>query len=293
MATLNSGDTMLVKGNNATYGDNLWFANQFTSTAYYDVEGNIMSLIGGDNFTGLTELVSAKTFVFLFSSYYDGDYHDSYLQSAGNLVLPATTLTDACYGDMFEGCTNLTSAPELPATTLASDCYNTMFYGCASLTTPPALPATTLADGCYEYMFEECTNLTVAPELPATTLVLDCYNTMFKDCTSLTTAPELPATTLADRCYREMFYGCTSLTTAPSVLPATTLAEYCYEGMFGGCSSLNYVKCLATDISANSCTMDWLRGVSSTGTFMKDSSMNDWTTGINGIPTNWTVVDAS
>ena len=34
---------------------------------------------------------------------------------------------------MFSKCTNLTQAPELPATTLAEECYNNMFSGCTKL----------------------------------------------------------------------------------------------------------------------------------------------------------------
>jgi hypothetical protein len=88
---------------------------------------------------------------------------------------------------------------------------------------------------------------------------------MFRDCTSLTTAPELPATTLAQSCYRYIFYGC---------------------------SNLNYIKCLATNISASSCTKNWVDGVASNGTFIKHPNMSNWTTGINGIPSGWTVIDA-
>ena len=205
--------------------------------------------------------------------------------------LPATTLVDYCYSGMFNGCTSLTTAPELPATTLVDYCYNSMFYGCTSLTTAPALPATRLADSCYWGMFNGCTSLTTAPELPATTLANYCYKNMFFGCTSLTTAPELPATTLVDYCYNSMFYGCTSLTTAPE-LPATTLAKWCYTYMFNGCSSLNYIKCLAIDISVTNCTNSWVLRVASTGTFVKAANMTGWTTGANGIPTNWTVEDA-
>ena len=205
--------------------------------------------------------------------------------------LPATTLANYCYNCMFQGCTSLTTAPELPATTLANGCYNSMFYGCTSLTTAPKLPATTLAEYCYSNMFENCTSLTTASELPAATLVDYCYWSMFNGCTSLTTAPELPATTLANYCYQNMFYGCTSLTAAPE-LPAATLVDYCYRNMFCGCKNLNSIKCLATNISARNCTNGWVAGVASTGTFIKDANMTGWTTGANGIPTNWTVEDA-
>ena len=48
-----------------------------------------------------------------------------------------------CY--LFNGCTQLTSAPKLPAIDLANGCYKSMFSGCSSLTTAPELPATALA----------------------------------------------------------------------------------------------------------------------------------------------------
>lgn len=129
--------------------------------------------------------------------------------------------------------------------------------------------------------------------LPATTLSLGCYMYLFAGCSQLTTVPSdlLPSTTLADSCYLSMFDGCSSLTTAP-VLNALSLPTYSYEGMFANCPSLNYVKCLATDISAAACTAQWLDGVASSGTFVKNSSMNSWTTGINGIPSNWSVQNA-
>ena len=140
-------------------------------------------------------------------------------------------------------------------------------------------------------MFEQCTGLLSAPSLPATTIAVNCYRQMFKECNALTVAPELPATTLALNCQRGMFQQCTSLTSAPE-LKAKTLAKYCYRSMFYRCSSLNYVKCLATNISETECTFSWLDGVAKSGTFVKDSSMSSWTTGANGIPTNWTVQNA-
>ena len=148
------------------------------------------------------------------------------------------------------------------------------------------------SDFAFVGLFRYCTNLVSAANLllPAATLTRMCYQYMFAGCTSLTTAPELPATTLAPRCYTLMFRNCSSLTTA-SELPATTLAESCYYQMFNGCTSLNYIKCLATDISANRCTNNWVYGVASTGTFVKAAGMASWTTGNSGIPTGWTVLD--
>ena len=204
--------------------------------------------------------------------------------------LPVTSLAISCYNSMFSGCTSLATAPTLPATTLASGCYSGMFRGCISLKSAPELPSTTLASSCYGEMFRGCTSLTTAPALPATILANMCYYSMFRDCAGLTIAPELPATTLASWCYSGMFYGCTSLTTAPT-LPATTLAEYCYSGMFSGCEKLNYIKCLATNISATDCLDSWLHSVAAAGTFIKAYNMSEWPIGKSGIPEGWTVVD--
>jgi hypothetical protein len=59
--------------------------------------------------------------------------------------------------------------------------------------------------------------------------------------------------------------------------------------MFYGCSNLNYIKCLATGISATS-KYNWVDGVSQTGTFVKASGIY-WSTGTSGIPEGWTVIE--
>lgn len=141
-------------------------------------------------------------------------------------------------------------------------------------------------------MFSGCTSLTTAPELPAETLAAECYLGMFYGCTSLTTAPELKATTLAEHCCDSMFFGCTSLTIAPELKATTLDGEACYESIFNGCTSLHYVKCLATAIFSTYCTDNWLKGVSTSGTFVKAKDMTSWKSGASGIPSGWTVEDA-
>ena len=271
-----SGDTVQFRGDNANY------ISHFTnSTGRFKVYGNIMSLIDSTNFASLTTFTKDSPLPSMFEGC-------TGLTDASNLILPATTLTYYCYGRMFNSCTSLTTAPVLPATTLASNCYSEMFMRCASLIQAPALPTTTLANVCYSGMFIGCTSLTQAPELPATTLAPYCYEVMFGGCTGLTTAPVLPATTLAEYCYSQMFEGCSRLTTAPN-LPATTLQPYCYNRMFYSCSNLNYIKCLITNIpTTGSYTNNWVNGVASSGTFVKDSNAT-WSTGTSGIPTGWTV----
>ena len=150
------------------------------------------------------------------------------------------------------------------------------------------LPATILSSYCYDQMFIDCDYLIKAPKLPATTLTNWCYNSMFSGCKSLTTAPELPATTLEGSCYEYMFDHCISLVNAPE-LPATTLAGYCYNNMFNSCTKLNYIKMLATDISATGCLTYWVYNVASTGTFVKNKNATWSVTGDDGVPSGWTI----
>ena len=89
-----------------------------------------------------------------------------------------------------------------------------------------------------------------------------------------------------------MFSGCTSLTTAP-VLPATTLKSYCYSYMFRGCSKLNYIKAMFTTAPSTYYTSNWVNGVASTGTYVKNSAATYTTRGISAIPSNWTIETAS
>ena len=310
LGTLNNGNKLYIRATNSRYATSSYVYHYFTFTGNFEVEGNIMSLVYGANFTGQTVLNDSYNFCKLF-------YNNTYLINAKNLILPATNLTNYCYYYMFSGCTALTKSPEsLPATTLPTNCYEDMFSGCTSLTTTPEIMATstalslrnmflgcralttvpdlhltTLAGQCCQQMFANCSSLTKAPALPATTLANWCYQNMFSGCISLTTAPELPATTLMNGCYQYMFNSCASLTTAPE-LPATILANNCYKSMFNGCTSLNYIKCLATDISATTPTTNWLNNVAATGTFIKDANMTSWTTGVDGIPSGWTCLNA-
>ena len=97
----------------------------------------------------------------------------------------------------------------------------------------------------------------------------------------------MSATTVDEYCCHDMFNGCTSLVKAPELL-ATTLTQYCYNGMFKGCSKLNYLKCLATDVSAPGCLGGWLGKVSATGTLVVASGTT-WAVAGTNYPSGWTV----
>ena len=205
--SVNEGDKVLWKGETSPIDEDGIGNFGGGTDVRYTVEGNVMSLLFGDDFKGQTSLEDKS---YIFNNLF---YNNKGLTSAENLSLPATTLADSCYSDMFSGCTSLTTAPELPATTLAAACYESMLRNCSSLVTTPELPATTLAGSCY-------------------------------------------------------------------------------GNMFNGCTKLNYIKCLATDISASNCLYSWVTNVASTGTFVKATGMTSWSTGKSGIPSGWTVVDA-
>lgn len=204
--TVASGSTILWKCSNPTSSTSTGIGT-FSSTGAFDVEGNVMSLLYGDDYEDKTSL-SGKNYVF--------------------------------YG-LFSGCTGVVNAGNmvLPATRLSERCYSSMFY----------------------------------------------------NCTSLVTAPELPAMRLENSCYMSMFAYCTSLTTSP-VLSAYTLSELCYCTMFYGCTSMNTVTCLATDKSANNCTLSWLESVASTGTFYRSPGAS-WERGWKGVPYDWTIQNAT
>ena len=159
---VSAGDVVRFKGNNTTYAkDKSNYAGFEGGSADFDIEGNILSLLYGDNFTTTTALTGTYTFCSIFKK--------SKVISAENLVLPSTVLTNYCYRAMFSYCTELEIAPKLPATTLSQ--------------------------GCYWYMFEKCA-IFEAPELNATTLVRECYGNMFNGCSNLNYIKCLATTSL-------------------------------------------------------------------------------------------------
>lgn len=243
-----AGERVWFRGHNESYNGFI-----FRNDGDFYLYGNLMSLIAGDDFKDKTELTGDETFTGIFS--YNTTFYN---HPTKDIELPATTLTNNCYGNMFFRCQNLTRAPKLPAKNLTERCYAAMFGYCTSLKEfpemaatdmaylscawmmeysgieeAPELPAMNLARACYEYMFAGCTNLKKAMSvLPATKLAPQCYGGMFQNADKLENAPELPATELKYGCYSHMFNGCKALTKAPE-LPATSLAESCYTRMFG------------------------------------------------------------
>lgn len=259
-----------------------------SSEAKFEIGGNIMSLLLGDDYASVTAFTS-NNYNYAFKQIFKGW---SSMTDASRLNLAVTDLGYSLhvYEYMFMNCTRLKVAPTLKATKLTASCYCGMFFGCASLETAPRLTPTNIPDSGYEQMFANCTSLINAPVISATSVGLrgcgemfvgctslvatpdlsritslneNCFWNMFGRCSSLTTVSELPATTLYDRCYYAMFQNCTSLVTAQTILPATTLKTQCYLEMFRGCTSLLNAPQLPATKLINRCYVSMFLGCTS------------------------------
>lgn len=238
--SVSSGDRVMFKGllEQSSSSEHSPFV-RITGTTQYEIEGNIMSLIYGDNFRGQTSFPNDMAYSICEFTYASSDRYNPYLTSIDNLVLPATTLYDDCYISMFYHCTSITSVPSgfLPATTLANECYAGMFWGCTSLTSVPSdlLPATTLpSKGCYAYMFAD-TKITRAPDLPAPIL------------------PPYSSSVSNDYCYGGMFQNCSRLNYI-KCLATSGMGDYTTWNWVDGVSSSG------TFVKASNAT--WSRGAS-------------------------------
>ena len=264
-------DEMCVRGNRTNY-TNYENANYDTPASHplFSTSNNKLVYIAGNIMSLLNDANSLEASAF----------HGTFSKGTSNLTYIDISETDPLY---------------LPVTTLASKCYTQMFRQCTSLTHAPTFTVEGAANRCCYNMFRGCSNLSdiSSISLPAVTMYEDCYREMFRLCSSLTdvSSLSLPATQLATSCYQQMFQA-TGITTAPN-LPAPTLVTSCYSEMFRGCTNLNYIKCLAkTGINSNNSTSNWVTDVSASGTFVKYSDI-PWPTSGNGIPSGWTVQEAT
>lgn len=109
-----------------------------------EIYGNVMSLLKGkDNLESASSIEGSNAFYGLFAG------ADKLVNnSEREIVLPATTLKEGCYQDMFSGCKGIEKAPELPAPTLIKDCYAGMFSGCSKLEEVKVLATDISAPGC-------------------------------------------------------------------------------------------------------------------------------------------------
>lgn len=175
---LNDGDIVAFKGVNSSLNTSS-SQLKFNSTAPIYADGSVMSLVDG---LGITTTIPSSYF---FKNLFEG---------WSNLVeppyLPATTLTEGCYWQMFKK-SGIEDIPELPATKLASQCYFAMFLDCDELydLSNINLPATQPTYQCYQQMFDNCGYLIAGPDIKLESINnndgTQCMAKMFYSCGNL------------------------------------------------------------------------------------------------------------
>ena len=266
--------------------------NQLVSAKFTLPDDNFVNSPYSYMFDGCNALVNAPVIENTIGENWDYMFRNcASLKYINDINISSGTLN---HREMFRGCVLLTKTPISYASGVTVNgigLYN-CYYGCTSLVEANSLENLTFGSGdrhCNQ-MFYGCTSLIAQPKLPnAASLTNNCFNGMFFNCTSLTSVQSLPWTTLANQCYMNMYYGCSSLLTAPE-LSASVVSQSGYYQMFRA-SGVNYIKMLATDISASDSLTNWTWGFGTRqGIFVKHIDAQWTTTGPSGVPTNWTVI---
>ena len=205
---INAGQIISFKANNPTV-NSLYGIGTFTISKQCNLKGNCMSMLAYD---GADSMTTVKDYGFY-----------KLFQSCTNIInvekgfLPATKIGRNSYSQMFDGCSNLITAPVLSAISVGIYCCSQMFRNCSSLVTPP-------------------------PELPALSTGQYCYSFMFYGCSKIEEAPLLPATKLRDGCYSSMFYGCSNLAYIKMLAPDISASECLDSWVNGVALSGTFVK---------------------------------------------------
>ena len=133
--SLSAGDKVYLRGTNATYTipgtddpETPDIPSHISCSRPCYVYGNFMSLIGGDDFAATTTLTGYSA----LSNLFDGNVNIRN-HPYKDMVLPATSLSNYCYSEMFSGCTGLGRSPVMAAAAAGTYSYKDMFNGCSGL----------------------------------------------------------------------------------------------------------------------------------------------------------------
>ena len=224
---LNKNESICVRGDRTNYTNN--GGDQYGTPSNRPIfEANSKCYISGDIMSLLHDKVNLVPSAFhgAFSKGKSGsnDVYITYIDINPDnpLILPAATLTQRCYMQMFRNCQSLTAAPVFRAESVAVRCCYNMFRNCTNLVNVSGieLPATILAEDCYRELFRNCQKLTYTPVFPAPTLATTCYTQMFHDCKKLTSVVCLATDITATDCILSWFLNVN-----------TTGTFYCDESM--------------------------------------------------------------
>ena len=282
---LNKGQKAYFRGNNnslcfstATNPSFPSTETNFHASKYFEVSGNIMSLLWGSDFIGKTTLPdSSATRIFqnMFETVFYTSYN--YILSARNLVIPLTQITTSCLESMFYDCSKLRYTPkELPDMTIISSGSNdgniAMFnHGCSSLfETPVFRQKTGGGNNIYKNICAGMSNIKRSIFLCDTGYPSTANNATVKYKSSTNT-------TVSGSAYRDF----DTLQAQNAFLSIWAETENEYDGIVGGCSdyfiagdsvTLTYVAVNAT-FAGYYDENDNLLSSSSTYTFTAQRSM--------------------
>jgi hypothetical protein len=234
--TIPANGKVYLRGTNANgicYGGSDFYT--LSSTKNINASGNIMTIVDSVGRTGAIPTNCFRKFFLNMTT----------LLSAPSFGETSMTLNGGALVQMFEGCSNMTTAPSIVISTLigSGNCNDT-FKNCSSLTDASNIniTATNIPNNAFWATFLNCTSLTKTPIFSQSVLSLgaNALRGTFNGCTTLTTAPSLTISSMSGTyaCCM-MFNGCTSLTSASNIkLNATAIPDSAYEQMFNGCTSL-------------------------------------------------------
>ena len=142
-----TGDILLWKGKATCYSkpDGSYTFSNFAGSAKFNVSGNIMSMLGEDNFSSLKTIPANYCFRQFLST--------SKVVDASGLKFPAKNVKMGCYRQVFLNCTSLKIAPKELLAPDGNGNYYEMFSGCSSLITPPILTSANPSDSYKQNMF--------------------------------------------------------------------------------------------------------------------------------------------
>lgn len=208
------------------------------------ISGNVMSLIGGDDYVywPANKVPFPSEFNKDWTNVYEGVMYPRFnhwrdvFTDAGDLWLPTKNLCPNIFKEMFYDCHNLEVAPDVNAKYLPYHACDNMFYGCSSLHEMPNVLAETVERGSMYRMFALCTTMNTVTDLHIKHIVGNngdgALGETFMGCYAITSCPDWDASidiVLPENCYygedhfsdgggyawlmSGMFMGCVSLQT--------------------------------------------------------------------------------
>jgi len=146
---VNEGDYVQFKGDNSTFAYDPWSGrHSFVTSGTFALSGNVMSL--------LDSTLESRTISAEYALY--GMFGGTGITRAP--LLPASSLYDGAYFDIFNGCSGLLSGADLPATYVPRAAYQNMYWGCDHMTYGGHIYGTSFYGGAdLGSMFRNCSML--------------------------------------------------------------------------------------------------------------------------------------